>query len=117
MEITHKTIDGIEVALVQSDTLVLASPGDVLDLIGRAGHRMALPKSCVAEEFFDLRTGFAGEALQKFINYQAKVAFVGDFSQYTSKALRDFIYESNNGHDIFFVSTAEEAMERLANAS
>lgn len=116
MKITHKTINGVQIALVDSDTLVLAGPGDVLDLIGQAGHRVVLPKKCVAEAFFDLRTGLAGEALQKFINYQAKVAFVGDFTHYTSKALRDFMYESNNGRDIFFVSTTEEALERLANA-
>ncbi len=40
----------------------------------------------------------------------------GDFSRYTSKPLRDFIYESNNGSHIFFVSTEDDAIEKLAGA-
>jgi hypothetical protein len=39
-----------------------------------------------------------------------KLAIVGDFSGYTSRPLKDFIYESNNGRDIFFVSSEKEAM-------
>ena len=40
--------------------------------------------------------------------------FVGDFSGYTSKPLKDFIYESNKGRDIFFVSSEEDAIEKLS---
>ena len=43
----------------------------------------------------------AGEILQKFINYHVKIAIYGDYSVYTSKPLRDFIYESNHGKDVF----------------
>jgi hypothetical protein len=68
----------------------------------------------VCEAFFKLSTGIAGEILQKFINYQAKLAIVGDFSGYTSKPLHDFIYESNRGRDIFFAASMDEAMEKLA---
>ncbi len=42
-----------------------------------------------------------GEILQKFVTYKAKLAIAGDFSVYTSKSLKDFIYESNNGNHIF----------------
>ena len=47
-------------------------------------------------------------------NYQFKFAIVGDFSGYTSKPLKDFIYESNKGRDIFFVSSEEDAIEKLS---
>nr|WP_325220319.1 DUF4180 domain-containing protein [uncultured Oscillibacter sp.] len=40
----------------------------------------------------------------------------GDYSRYTSKPLRDFIYESNNGKDFFFTAPKKEAVERLAQA-
>ena len=63
---------------------------------------------------FVLSTRIAGEILQKFINYQFKFAIVGDFSGYTSKPLKDFIYESNKGRDIFFVSSEEDAIEKLS---
>lgn len=56
--------------------------------------------------FFILRTQLAGEILQKFINYQAKLAIYGDYTKYTSKPLKDFIYESNKGNDFFFVADA-----------
>ncbi|MNC73477.1 hypothetical protein D3C75_1246860 [compost metagenome] len=61
-----------------------------------------------------MKTRLAGEILQKFINYSVKSAIVGDFSVYSSKGLKDFIYECNNGRDIFFLSTEEEAIERLS---
>lgn len=51
--------------------------------------------------------------MQKFINYGIKFAFYGDFSRYTSKPLKDFIYESNHGKDVFFTSDREEAVKRL----
>lgn len=68
------------------------------------------------EDFFILSTKIAGEILQKFILYNFKLAIVGDFSGYTSKPLKDFIYESNKGRDIFFVSSVEDAIERLGRA-
>jgi hypothetical protein len=43
-----------------------------------------------------------------------KVAIVGDFSVYTSKSLRDFIYESNKGKCIFFLNSEEQALEKLS---
>ena len=75
-----------------------------------------MEKSAVAEDFFVLSTGMAGEILQKFINYHIKAAIWGDYSRYASKPLRDFIYESNHGRDFFFVETREEAVRRLAEA-
>ena len=79
-------------------------------------ERIALDKKLVCEDFFILSTGVAGEILQKFINYHIKMAIYGDYSRYTSKPLHDFIYESNQGKDFFFVDTQEEAVRRLAEA-
>ena len=78
--------------------------------------RLAIDKAVIAEDFFILSTGVAGEILQKFINYRVKAAIWGDYSRYTSKPLKDFIYESNNGRDFFFVETKEEAVRKLAEA-
>lgn len=36
-----------------------------------------------------------------------------DYSRYTSKPLKDFIYESSKGKDIFFVETLEQALDFL----
>lgn len=74
---------------------------------------IVISKSAVCEEFFILSSGMAGEILQKYINYHVRIAIYGDYSQYTSKPLKDFIYESNNGNDFFFVSTREDAIQKL----
>ena len=72
-----------------------------------------LAKRQITPDFFILSTGLAGEVLQKFINYGGRIAIYGDFSGYTSKPLHDFMYESNQGKDVFFVSTEAEAVDRL----
>ncbi len=47
------------------------------------------------------------------INYQFKIAIVGDFSVYKSNSLKDFIYECNKGKDIFFLPNGNQAVEKL----
>ena len=54
--------------------------------------------------------------MQKFINYGVRFAIYGDFSKYTSKPLKDFIYESNKGKDIFFIDNEEQAINKLKNS-
>lgn len=76
--------------------------------------KTVLDKRTVCNDFFVLSTGPAGEILQKFMTYHVKAAIYGDYSHYTSKPLRDFIYESNKGRDFFFVDTKEEAIVHLA---
>ncbi len=76
-------------------------------------ERIVIPKEVICENFFILSTGLAGEILQKFMNYHIKAAIYGDYSKYTSKPLKDFIYESNHGNDFFFVASQEEAIQKL----
>lgn len=110
-----------DIALIISDEILIKDTQSALDLIASAQYeidcdKLIVYKSCVAEAFFDLSTGIAGEILQKFINYRKKIAIVGDYSKYTSKPLKDFIYESNNGNSIYFVSSIEEALLKLDSA-
>lgn len=109
------------VAVITGADAVLTDGQSALDLIMTAKYEagtnlLAVDKAVVTEDFFILSRGVAGEVLQKFINYRAKLAVFGDYSRYTSKPLRDFIYESNQGKDIFFLATREEAVTRLAEA-
>lgn len=118
MKITKVEKDGVNIAVISGSGPVVADVQSALDLMSTVRYetgceRMVIHKSLVSEPFFDLKTRLAGEILQKFINYHVKAAIVGDFSGYSSKSLRDFIYECNNGNDIFFLSTEEEAIEKL----
>lgn len=106
------------VALVREAGLLIADVQSALDLIATVSYEtgcqsMILPKAALAEDFFRLPTGLAGEILQKFVNYRMRLAVVGDFSSYTSKSLKDFIYESNKGNGVFFVAEEEEALALL----
>jgi hypothetical protein len=67
--------------------------------------------------FFDLKTGMAGTILQKFSNYQMKLAIIGDFDKFNSHALNAFIVECNRGRHIFFVSDFDSAVKKLTNNS
>ena len=110
---------GIVCALARGDRPVITDPQSALDLLMTAIYEIGtkniiVPKDLVSEEFFVLSTGLAGEILQKYVNYGGRIAIFGDFSCYTSKPLKDFIYESNKGKDAFFVATVEEAQAKLA---
>ncbi len=104
-----------------NDSEKITDVQSALDLIATVNYetgcnQLVMDKSCFPEDSFVLSSGLAGEILQKFVNYHVKVAIVGDYSVYTSKPLKDFIYESNKGNHVFFVSTLEEAVSKLENA-
>lgn len=112
--------NGSRVAVVEAGELSLTGAQDALDLIATASYehdctKILIYKESVCDGFFDLRTGAAGEILQKYVNYGARLAIVGDFESLAadSKSLRDFIYECNRGNHIFFVPAKDEALERL----
>lgn len=108
-----------KVAVIKSDALLITDVQSALDLIMTVKYEtncanIAINKEAITEEFFNLRTCLAGEILQKFVNYGVRLAIYGDFSTYTSKALKDFIYESNHGKNIYFQPNAVLAVDRLS---
>lgn len=122
MQIEYISSQNGSIAVVTGEEKVIVDVQSALDLVMTARYeggaeRIAIDKDAVAEDFFILSTGMAGEILQKFTNYHVKAAFYGDFARYTSKPLRDFIYESNQGNGVFFVPTREEAIRRLTEAA
>ena len=118
MNINTIQANGEIVAVIETEETLVADVQSALDLMATVRYEtgadcLALPKAALDERFFVLSSGLAGDILQKFVNYQMKLAIIGDFSGYTSKPLRDFIYESNQGTHVFFVSTEKEALEKL----
>lgn len=119
MQIKYIPHENGNIAVVSGGEMVIADTQSALDLVMTARYeggaeKIAIDKTAVIGDFFILSTGIAGEILQKFTNYHIKAAFYGDFTPYTSKPLRDFMYESNLGSSVFFVPTQEEAVRRLA---
>ena len=108
-----------EVAVVNSEELLITDVQSALDLVMTVKYEtgctnIAVNKDAIINDFFVLSTCLAGEILQKFINYGVRFAIYGDLSKYTSKPLKDFMYESNKGKDIYFQPTVSLAIDKLA---
>lgn len=118
MNLIKTEYNGLICAEVESDGKVITDAQSAIDLLMSAKYELGtknllIVKRLVAEEFFILSSGLAGEILQKLINYGGRIAIYGDYSRYTSKPLKDFIFESNKGRDVFFTATRDEALTLL----
>jgi hypothetical protein len=100
-----------------SEKTILNIAQDALDLMIKAAEqdsgKIILHENNIHPDFFKLSSGFAGEILQKLVNYHVKLAIAGDFSKYESNNFKSFIAECNRGNQFFFVSNIDEALERL----
>lgn len=118
MNIKINTINEVSIAEIVTSQVEINNEQDALNLFANAiyqgSNRIVIGKGNLIEEIFDLKTGIAGAIFQKCSNYNVKLAIVGDFSQYNSKSLRDFIRESNKYGQINFVSSTEEAYQVLS---
>ncbi len=117
-----KEFYAIPVAVMQAEGVLIETAADALDLLASVRYEsgceaIVVRRDMIAPAFYDLRTGVAGEILQKMSNYNMRFGIVGDFSDVTSKALRDFIYESNQTRRVVFLPTEDEAIRALAGAS
>jgi hypothetical protein len=117
MEIFIHENQNIRIAEIISHNIIIKETQDILDLMGESDYMGArsiiFHENHFPAEFFDLKTGFAGEILQKFSTYDFRLAIIGDFSKFNSKSLQDFIRESNRGNRIFFVNNHQTAMIKL----
>ncbi|NJP32069.1 DUF4180 domain-containing protein [Micromonospora thermarum] len=113
---------GVPVLVLDPAGPVIATEQDALDLIGSAflgAQVVAVPASRLDARFFALGTRFAGEIMQKFVNYRLRLAIVGDISAYLaeSSALRALVHESNQGGHVWFVPDLDALDERLREAA
>ncbi|MDD3339610.1 MAG: DUF4180 domain-containing protein [Lachnospiraceae bacterium] len=119
MKTEIKRKNNTTIAVINSDEPLITDVQSALDLIMTVKYEtactdIALNKGAITDDFFILSTCLAGEIMQKFINYGVRFAIYGDFSKYTSKPLKDLMYESNLGKDIYFQPTAAQAIDKLA---
>jgi len=114
----HTSGDIPVIAELTDKEYIIAEVQDVLDLIGNLGtydcNRIIIDETNFHPDFFRLETRLAGDILQKFSNYRVRLAIMGDFTRYKSRALQDFIRESNKGSQVLFVSDAAVALKALS---
>jgi hypothetical protein len=113
---------GVSVLVCGAEGVPMASTQDALDIIGAAFSQadvVAVPVSRLDQRFFSLRSGLAGDIVQKFANYRMRLAVVGDISAQVaaSEALRDLVRESNRGHQLWFVADLDELDTRLGGSA
>lgn len=112
-----KNINGVFIAEIQSENIEINNVQDALDIFANCSYQGAskiiIYEKNINPELFNLKTGLAGEVFQKCSNYKIQLAIIGDFTRFSSNSLRDFIYESNKLGQINFVSSVDEAKERL----
>lgn len=110
---------GRRLLLCADDGALLRSDGDAVDMIGEAFdadvEAIVIPISRLGAGFFDLSTRIAGEVIQKLVNYRYRTVFLGDIAQplQGSKALRDFVRESNRGTMVWFLPDLATLEHRL----
>ena len=82
---------------VPAEGPLLGTEEDALDLVATGAETVIVPVSRLDPAFLDLRSGMLGAFFQKLQNYQQRLVIVGDISARLeeSKALRDFVYETN----------------------
>ena len=91
--------------------LAVRSFDDIADLIGAClgGEGLLLSEEDLGPEFFRLRSGLAGELLQKFVNYRIRVAItVPDPARYGER-FSELAYEHTTHPLIRFVRSRAEA--------
>ncbi|MDH0171325.1 DUF4180 domain-containing protein [Stenotrophomonas sp. GD04145] len=90
------------------------------DLVGDAlGHQaewIAIPVQRLSPDFFDLRSGVAGQWVQMLVNYRLRFAVLGDVSAHRarSESLDAWITECNRGREGCFVADWDALRARLA---
>lgn len=108
---------GTRVLFIDADAPPISTNEDTLNLISSAWAAhvdlVVVPAHRLDPRFFQLESLFAGDVLQKTVNYNLQLAVIGDINLYLAKsqALRDFVWESNRGNHVWFV-TDEAALEK-----
>lgn len=86
------------------------------DLYGSGARIVAVPLARLGPDFLRLSSGVAGHVLQKLVNYQFRIAILGDLSAAVaaSQPLADFVRESNRGQTVWFVDDLAALEAKLA---
>lgn len=98
--------------VIASDSgISIRSFSDISDALGVSigAEGLILTENDLAKEFFDLRSGLAGELFQKFMNYKLRVAIVLPDPEAYGERFSELAYEHRSHSMIRFVNSKDEA--------
>jgi hypothetical protein len=102
--------------LVASDAgIYIESASDISDALGACVGALGLiiTEKDLAQDFFNLRTGLAGELFQKFTNYRVRAAIVVPEPEAYGERFGELAYEHSSHPMIRFVRSKDEAQAWL----
>jgi hypothetical protein len=112
-EVISSSKGGLSLCLMGEEERI-ARASDFLELLVNCPtSTVVIDKDSLAPAFFELRSGLAGECLQKVSNYGKRLIVLGEYGKVSSRALKDFIYESNRTGKVIFTETLAGAIEML----
>jgi len=80
MEFEIINLNDNKITILKSEGIVISETQDALDLMAESScqesYKIIVFESQINPDFFDLRTGLAGEILQKFSTYNMQLAIV-----------------------------------------
>ena len=86
---------------------------DMLDIISlcfeNSVYSVIIDGNILSEEFYDLKTKILGMSLQKFINYNVKVAFIIEKERVLSDRFKELVLEINKGSNFRVCHSIEDA--------
>ncbi|WP_070136883.1 DUF4180 domain-containing protein [Crocinitomix algicola] len=116
--ITHQ-INKIKFAEIEDQSTIINSIEAAKDLLGEVYYQgydgIILHQKNIDPAFFDLKNKMAGHILQKFSTYRIIFIVLGDFKEFTSNSLNDFIWESNKGKMVNFLADIKAVQNRYSN--
>ena len=96
MSDTVITIHNVQVLVCGVDGKKLTSEGDALDLIGETMYSgielVIIPMERFEDDFFQLKTGLAGQIVQKFVTYRRHLVILGDISRHIAHNQWCYLY-------------------------
>ena len=103
--------DTLGILIASESSISIRSLSDVSDAIGAClgSAGLILTEKDLGPDFFDLRTGLAGELFQKFVNYRIPVAIVVADPQVYGRRFSELACEHRNHNMIRFVRSTGEA--------
>ena len=118
MNIISHSLNNKIITEVISEDILINSLQDALDLIANISYKnvnmIIIQEHNFTADFYNLKSGLAGEILQKCVNYGIKLAVIGEFEKYRSNSFKAFIIECNRGNQFYFLKNIEEAKQKLA---
>jgi Domain of unknown function (DUF4180) len=89
----------------------IRSAGDLNDALSASIGRgsVLVTEQDLCPEFFDLRSGFAGELLQKFVNYRVRLAVVLLDPKAHGERFSELVHEHSTHGTVRFFRSEEDA--------